>query len=146
MDQVDISKLTDWNTLTDSKQRAAFLGNMASRGVLGGVAGLLVGGPLLGAAVGAASTLSKSTGSFAELLFGDVEKDSNGDIILDANGNPKRKVDSGLISTELQKAAPDMAKGGMAGLAAGLLTPLGPLGGLLIGSGIGFVPGITLWR
>ena len=146
VDQVDISKLTDWNTLTDSKQRAAFLGNMASRGVLGGVAGLLVGGPLLGAAVGAASTLSKSTGSFAELLFGDVEKDSNGDIILDANGNPKRKVDSGLISTELQKAAPDMAKGGMAGLAAGLLTPLGPLGGLLIGSGIGFAKNAEMFQ
>lgn len=137
--QVDINKLTDWTTLEDDKQRAAFLGNMASRGALGGVAGLLVGGPLLGAAVGAASTLTKSTGSFASFLFGDVEKDKKtGEIIIDtATGNPKRK-DTGLISKELQKAAPDMAKGGMAGMAAGLLTPLGPLGGLLIGTGLGF--------
>lgn len=144
--QVDINKLTDWTTLEDDKQRAAFLGNMASRGVLGGVAGLLVGGPLLGAAVGAASTLTKSTGSFASFLFGDVEKDKKtGEIIVDSNGNPKRK-DTGLISKELQKAAPDMAKGGMAGMAAGLLTPLGPLGGLLIGTGLGFAKNSEIFQ
>ena len=146
IEQVDINKLTDWTTLEDDKQRAAFLGNMASRGVLGGVAGLLVGGPLLGAAVGAASTLTKSTGSFASFLFGDVEKDKKtGEIIVDSNGNPKRK-DTGLISKELQKAAPDMAKGGMAGMAAGLLTPLGPLGGLLIGTGLGFAKNSEIFQ
>ena len=144
--QVDINKLTDWTTLEDDKQRAAFLGNMASRGVIGGVTGLLVGGPLLGAAVGAASTLTKSTGSFASFLFGDVEKDKKtGEIIVDSNGNPKRK-DTGLISKELQKAAPDMAKGGMAGMAAGLLTPLGPLGGLLIGTGLGFAKNSEIFQ
>lgn len=146
IEQVDINKLTDWTTLEDDKQRAAFLGNMASRGALGGVAGLLVGGPLLGAAVGAASTLTKSTGSFASFLFGDVEKDKKtGEIIVDSNGNPKRK-DTGLISKELQKAAPDMAKGGMAGMAAGLLTPLGPLGGLLIGTGLGFAKNSEIFQ
>lgn len=146
IEQVDINKLTDWTTLEDDKQRAAFLGNMASRGALGGVAGLLVGGPLLGAAVGAASTLTKSTGSFASFLFGDVEKDKKtGEIIVDSDGNPKRK-DTGLISKELQKAAPDMAKGGMAGMAAGLLTPLGPLGGLLIGTGLGFAKNSEIFQ
>ena len=146
IEQVDINKLTDWTTLEDDKQRAAFLGNMASRGALGGIAGLLVGGPLLGAAVGAASTLTKSTDSFASFLFGDVEKDKKTDeIIVDSNGNPKRK-DTGLISKELQKAAPDMAKGGMAGMAAGLLTPLGPLGGLLIGTGLGFAKNSEIFQ
>ena len=138
IEQVDISKLTDWRTLTDDKQRAAFLGSMASRGVIGGVAGLLVGGPLLGAAVGAASSLSKSTDSFSEFIFGEVEKDKDGNIILDNNGRPKRKAGSGLISKELQDAAPDMSKLGLVGLGAGLLTGLGPLAGLLIGSGMGF--------
>ena len=138
IEQVDISKLTDWRTLSDDKQRAAFLGNMASRGLIGGVAGLLVGGPLLGAAVGAASSLSRSTDSFSEFIFGEVERDKDGDVILDNNGKPKRKVDSGLISKELQDAAPDMSKLGLVGLGAGLLTGLGPLGGLLIGSGLGF--------
>ena len=145
--QVDINKLTNWTTLEDGKQRAAFLGNMASRGALGGIAGLLVGGPLLGAAVGAASTLTKSTDSFASFLFGDVEKDKEtGEIIIDnTTGNPKRK-DNGLISKELQKAAPDMAKGGMAGMAASLLTPLGPLGGLLIGTGLGFAKNSEIFQ
>ena len=138
IEQVDISKLTDWRTLTDDKQRAAFLGSMASRGLIGGVAGLLVGGPLLGAAVGAASSLSKSTDSFSEFIFGEVEKDKDGDIILDNKGRPKRKADSGLISKELQDAAPDMSKLGLVGLGAGLLTGLGPLAGLLLGSGMGF--------
>ena len=146
IEQVDINKLTNWTTLEDDKQRAAFLGNMASRGVIGGVTGLLVGGPLLGAAVGAASTLTKSTDSFASFLFGDVERDKKtGEIIVDSNGNPKRK-DNGLISKELQKAAPDMAKGGMAGMAAGLLTPLGPLGGLLIGTGLGFAKNSEIFQ
>lgn len=138
IEQVDISKLTDWRTLTDDKQRAAFLGSMASRGVIGGVAGLLVGGPLLGAAVGAASSLSKSTDSFSEFIFGEVEKDKDGNIILDNKGRPKRKANSGLISKELQDAAPDMSKLGLVGLGAGLLTGLGPLAGLLLGSGMGF--------
>lgn len=145
IEQVDISKLTDWESLEDSKQQAAFLGNMAARGAIGGVTGLLVGGPLLGAAVGAASTLSKSTGTFASFLFGDVEKDADGNIIVDAQGNPKRK-DTGLISKELQKAAPDMAKFGMAGLGAGLLTPLGPLGGLIAGSALGFAKNSEIFQ
>lgn len=137
IEQVDIDKLTDWRTLTDSKQRAAFLGNMASRGLIGGVAGLLVGGPLLGAAVGAASSLTKSTDAFGEFLFGDAEKDADGNVLVDEHGVPKRK-DNGLVSKELQKAAPDMSKLGLVGLGAGMLTGLGPLAGLMLGSGLGF--------
>ena len=137
IEQVDIDKLTDWRTLTDSKQRAAFLGNMASRGLIGGVAGLLVGGPLLGAAVGAASSLTKSTDAFGEFLFGKAEKDADGNVIVDEHGYPKR-ADDGLVSKELQKAAPDMSKLGLVGLGAGMLTGLGPLAGLMLGSGLGF--------
>lgn len=59
----------DWRDLEDDKQRAEFLGSVASRGVIGGGLGLLVGGPLLGAAVGAASSLTKSTDAFSSMIL-----------------------------------------------------------------------------
>ena len=143
--QIDMDKITDWRTLSSNEERAAFLGNLASRGLLGGMVGFLTGGPLLGAAVGSASALSKSTNAFANFLFGEAERDSNGDTIYDEHGNPKRR-DDGLISKELQKAAPRMTKLGMAGLGAGLLTPLGPVAGLAIGATLGFAKDAEIFQ
>ena len=143
--QIDMDKITDWRTLSSNEERAAFLGNLASRGLLGGMVGFLTGGPLLGAAVGSASALSKSTNAFANFLFGEAERDSNGDAIYDEHGNPKRR-DDGLISKELQKAAPRMTKLGMAGLGAGLLTPLGPVAGLAIGATLGFAKDAEIFQ
>lgn len=127
----------DWRSLTDDQQRAEFLGNVASRGILGGGLGLLVGGPLLGAAVGAASSLSHSTNNFSNLIFGDAALDANGDVQVDDKGNVIRK-DNGLVSKEIMNAVPDIKKFGLAGTLAGLLTPIGPLGGMLVGAGLGF--------
>ena len=127
----------DWRSLEDNKQRAEFLGSVASRGLIGGGLGLLVGGPLLGAAVGAASSLTKSTDAFSSFIFGSAIRDKNGDIQVDDKGKVVREND-GLISKEIMKSMPDVKKFGIGGAIAGLLTPLGPLGGILVGSALGF--------
>lgn len=149
--QEDVNKIAelmtnrDWNTLTDNKQRAEFLGSVASRGLIGGGLGLLVGGPLLGAAVGAASSLTKSTDAFSSLLFGNAIKDKNGEIKVDDNGNIIRS-DDGLISQEIMKAMPDVKRLGIGGAIAGLVTPLGPLGGILAGSALGFAKNAEIFQ
>lgn len=135
----------DWTELTDKKQRAEFLGNVASRGLIGGGLGLLVGGPLLGAAVGAASSLTKSTDAFSSLLFGDAIKDKNGNVQIDENGKIVR-ADNGLVSKEIMKAMPDVKKFGIGGAIAGLITPLGPLGGILAGSALGFAKNSEIFQ
>lgn len=135
----------DWTELTDKKQRAEFLGNVASRGLIGGGLGLLVGGPLLGAAVGAASSLTKSTDAFSSLLFGDTIKDKDGNVQVDADGKIVRS-DNGLISKEIMKAMPDVKKFGIGGAIAGLITPLGPLGGILAGSALGFAKNSEIFQ
>ena len=136
----EIQKLmieTDWKSLTDDKQKAEFIGNVTARGLIGGGLGLLVGGPLLGASIGAASSLTKSTNGFANFLFGEAIHDKDGNVQVDEKGNIKRG-DNGLISKELMDAVPDIKKFGLGGLVAGLLTPIGPLGGVLAGSALGF--------
>lgn len=139
--KAEITKIanTDWTKLEDDKQRAEWLGNMASRGIIGGGLGLLAGGPILGAAIGAASSLTKSTSSFANFLFGDATGE------VDENGNLKR-VDNGLISKELMDAVPSIKKFGLGGLIAGLLTPIGPLGGVLAGSALGFAKNSEIFQ
>lgn len=138
--KAEITKIanTDWTKLEDDKQRAEWLGNMASRGIIGGGLGLLAGGPILGAAIGAASSLTKSTSSFANFLFGDAKG-------VDEDGNVQR-VDNGLISKELMDAVPSIKKFGLGGLVAGLLTPIGPLGGVLAGSALGFAKNSEIFQ
>lgn len=134
----------DWRDLEDDKQRAEFLGSVASRGVIGGGLGLLVGGPLLGAAVGAASSLTKSTDAFSSMIFGSAVTE-NGKVQVDENGNIIRQ-DDGLISKEIMKAVPDIKKFGLGGAIAGLITPLGPLGGILAGSALGFAKNSEIFQ
>ena len=143
--QYDLDKISDWKALSSKEERAAFLGNMASRGLFGGIAGFLAGGPILGASIGAATTLYKSTDDFSNFIFGEATRDENGKALYDENGTPVRK-DNGLISKELQKAAPRMAKLGLTGLGVGLLTPLGPLGGLLAGTALGFAKDAEIFQ
>lgn len=135
----------DWTTLTSKEQRAEFLGNVASRGLIGGGLGLLVGGPLLGAAVGAASSLTKSTDAFSSLLFGKAIKDKDGNVKVDEKGNIERE-DNGLISKEIMKAMPDVKKFGLGGALAGLITPLGPIGGIIAGSALGFAKNSEMFQ
>lgn len=99
-------------------------------GAFGGIIGLLLGGPILGAGIGAASTIIKSSDTLKDKLFGKMGEDGN-------------RKDNGIISKTIQdkvkKYFPDMAKYGLAGLIPGLLTPLGPIGGVLVGGAIGML-------
>lgn len=108
-------------------------------GVIGGAVSLLtgmVGGPLLGAAVGASINITRHSNALQNMLFGEILKDDNGQEILDDDGKVKRS--GGIISEKIQKLAPTIAKFGVVGGLAGLITPLGPLGGILVGSALGY--------
>ena len=90
----------------------------------------IVGGPLIGALLGSAAGVISSSDQLKDQLFG--KKDSNG----------KRgggKLFGNKIMGFINKYVPDMGKFGLAGIIPGLITPLGPLGGMLVGAGIGFL-------
>ncbi len=111
--------------------------SLAGAGVGAGLSVLfgLAGGPILGAAVGAATAITTKSNAVQKLLFGEKEVDENGNVV-----GRKGNLFSKQISTAVQKYAPDMAKGGaMGGLLASLpFMPGGPVTGLMIGSAIGF--------
>ena len=100
---------------------------MAKGATVGGVAGLFMGSPILGALVGSAVGYVSSSQKAKEYIFGKV----------DENG---REIERGLISKELQdkikKAAPNMAVGALAGMAVG---PFGLMGNLVLGAGLGYL-------
>ena len=107
---------------------------LAAGGLVGGGISLLLGltgGPLLGAGIGAASTLVYKSEKLQNLLFGDLNKETG------------ERKDNGFISTKIQdlvkKYAPDMIDYGIAGIISSLILPVGPIAGLAIGSGIGFL-------
>lgn len=95
----------------------------------------LIGGPLVGAAIGAGAGLLSKSETLQNMLFGEVES-------IDAKGNKKRA--GGLIpkhiTENIQKYFPDMSKGATIGgiLAAMPFVPGGPLAGIMVGSAIGF--------
>ena len=102
-------------------------------GAVGGIASTLlgiVGGPLIGALLGSAAGVISSSDDLKDQLFG--AKDNNGK----RNGG---KLFGDKIMGFVNKYAPDMGKYGLAGVIPGLLTPLGPFGGLVVGAGIGFL-------
>ena len=110
------------------------LPEMAAGGLVGGVLSLvfdLVGGPLVGAAVGAGANLIKNSDTLKNALFGKK---------IGENGE---RDDSGFISKTIvdnvRRAAPDMFKFGLAGIIPGLITGIGPIGGLLAGAAIGII-------
>ena len=112
------------------KEAKAYSAEMTAGGILGGGIGLLLGGPLLGAVIGAGVNLIKGSTTLKDKIFGPLAEDGK---------SRKGGIISKTIQDNVKKYLPDMAKYGMAGLIPGLLTPLGPLGGLLIGGGIGFL-------
>ena len=100
-------------------------------GIVGGIVSTLfgiVGGPLVGATIGAAGNILANSDSLKEKLFGPLGEDG-------------KRQGGGLISKEIMnginKYAPDALKYGMAGIIPGMITPLGPLGGILAGAAIG---------
>lgn len=105
----------------------------ASGGLIGGILSLVlgtVGGPLVGAAVGAGASVIAGSDKLKDNLFGKAGEDGKRD-------------GSGVISKSIMDAYnkyfPDMAKYGLAGIIPGLLTPLGPIGGLLVGGAFGYL-------
>lgn len=102
-------------------------------GTIGGIASTLlgiVGGPLVGALLGSAAGIISSSDDLKNQLFG--VKDKNGK----RNGG---KLFGNKIMGFVNKYIPDMGKYGLAGIIPGLITPLGPFGGMMIGAGIGFL-------
>ena len=85
---------------------------------------------VLGAAVGAGASLISSSDSLKDKLFG--EKNEKGK----RNGG---KLFNSKVMDAVNKYLPDMTKYGLAGIIPGLLTPLGPIGGLLVGGAIGAI-------
>lgn len=100
------------------------------QGLLGGTLGLLIGGPgaiMLGAAAGAAKGIIGHSEGLQNLLFGQVGEDG--------------EREGGMISKKLQqnfsKYFPDMKNYGIVG-GLTLFPFLGPIGGILAGSALGF--------
>ena len=119
----------------DTKHKG--IANVIASSLLGGGFSLLtglIGGPLLGAAAGAAFGITQNSGTVQNMLFGEE--------IVDKDGNPTGERKGGLISADIQKKFkkyfPSMRDFGLAGAVAGLFTPFGLVGGLMAGSAIGF--------
>ena len=104
---------------------------IAGGGAVGALLSLVfpLGGPLMGAVAGAAANVIANNKTAMEYIFG---KD-----IVDAAGNVRREegiIPSKMVRT-LQKYMPDAKAFGVTGALAGLFTPFGPLGGMMLGVG-----------
>ena len=115
-----------------TKNISAYSPDMIASGLLGGGISLItgaIGGPLLGAAIGASTGLIKRSEKLQNYLFGE-----------EVNGERTGGLISGNTIKSLKKYLPDMKSFGVVGGLAGLLPfmPLGPVGGLMLGAGIGF--------
>lgn len=106
-----------------------YLPEVTAGGAFGGIVGLLFGGPILGAGIGAAASLIKNSNTLKDKIFGKVGED----------GQRAGGIISKATQDTVKKYLPDMAKYGLAGIIPGLLTPLGPVGGLLVGGTIGML-------
>ena len=111
--------------------------NASVRGLAGGALGLLAGIPGIGLLIGASTAFANKSNAISDALFGKA-------IEVDENGNVQDRDNTGIISREIQKAAPDAAKFGLVGGLAGLITPLGPVGGLIAGAAVGFAKNSSL--
>lgn len=112
------------------------IGDLTTGGVGGALAGTIfpLGGPLIGAVAGSAINLIRNNKKFQNYMFGDEVVDENGNKTRENNGMFSRK-----FIESIQKYIPDAKKYGITGTLAGLVLPFGPLGGLMIGSGISFL-------
>lgn len=124
------------NMLAPTKIADAFKDNIGFEGLAKGAIGagtglLLTGNPLLGALGAITTQIIKSNQTLNEALFGSV-------IEYDENGNPIKRDTNGLIKPYISKALPSMKNGALLGSVLGLVTPLGPIGGILAGAGLGF--------
>lgn len=130
---LNIKKAAESIDLDEIKDNAKkYLPEGLAGGLVGGIVSTLfgvVGGPLIGAAVGAAGGIINSSDSLKEKLFGELGKD----------GKREGGIVSKTVIDTVSRYVPDMAKYGLAGIIPGLLTPLGPIGGLMVGGAVGFL-------
>lgn len=101
---------------------------------LGAAAGLLVGNPMLGAALGGAMTMTSASETAKTWLFGEQIKDAEGNVTGRKGGAIPKSVQDAF-----NKYAPDMAKHATVGGLLGLVTPFGLVGGALLGAAAGYV-------
>ena len=120
--------------VNDTKHKG--IANVIASSLIGGGASLItgmVGGPILGAAAGAAFGIAQNSQTVQTILFGEE--------VTDSQGNKHRT--GGIFSRDFQekfkKYFPSMKDFGIAGGIAGLFTPLGIVGGIMAGSAIGFL-------
>lgn len=96
----------------------------------------MIGGPLLGAAVGSAIGLTSKSNAIQQMLFGDKIVDEDGNL-QGYTGNMFSKD----VSNAIMKYAPDMVKSGIGGMALSMMpfVPGGPVAGLMIGGSLGYI-------
>lgn len=127
------NKGVDVNAKEYLEEAKKYIPEAAGGGLIGGILSLVLGvagGPLLGAAVGAGTSVISSSETLKSKLFGKMGADNK----RDGSG----VINKTVVDT-FNKYFPDMAKYGLAGIIPGLITPLGPLGGIMIGSAFGFL-------
>lgn len=105
-------------------------GTLAAGATIGAGVSLLtglIGGPLFGAAAGAAVALTTKSKTFQKMLFGDEETGDTGLL-------PKN------LTNAIKKYLPDMGLGGAMGGIISMIPgiPGGPLAGIMVGSALGF--------
>ena len=113
------------------KEIKKYAPEVAAGSIIGGGVSLItgaIGGPLVGAAVGAGISLLKNSEKFNRVLFGTVGEDGkrHGGLL------PEK------ISAAFQKYAPSMGKGAILGGISSFILPFGPLAGIMLGSAAGF--------
>lgn len=98
----------------------------------------MIGGPLLGAAVGSAIGLARNSEMFNKALFGEKDKD----------GNYSGGLFGKKTSKFLNEKFPELAKSGFTGGALGLtgLIPGGPIGGMFLGAALKYVTSTDSFR
>lgn len=117
------------NTLEQAKE---YLPEMAANAILGSGISMMtgfIGGPIVGAALGAGVSLISKSETVQKMLFGDkIDGERQGGII---------EKD---LANNIEKYAPAMAKGGTLGMITSILpfVPGGPTSGIILGSALGF--------
>lgn len=108
------------------------LPTLAAGGLLGAGFSLLtglIGGPLLGAAVGAGGSLIMKSDKVKDILFGEIDEET---------GKRKKGMLPPGVTKFLTEKLPDMAKFGLGGGLASMVLPGGPIMGIMLGSAIGY--------
>ena len=112
--------------------------SLTAGAAIGGLMGMVVGGPVLGAAAGIGASILKKSDKFNELVFGKEEKD-------DATGEVKKvggvlnlfKEVGGHYWAGTEDSAKGLSAKALVGAGGGLLmslfTPIGPIGGAALG-------------